>query len=213
MDAPPFLFEGLDDMTTPELDRILDAAPIGIAVQAPDGKFVRANRAYLEMVGFSLEELLMRTWHEVTHPADVRAQARVMDHVRDNGKPEDFVKRYVTKAGRSCWARDTFGATDSGETVVYVVPELEAEADSSPTLVRSVGAFVVSNYKTGIMLFATAFGSIWAQYQSFVGRIEIAERRATQAERDVDTLRPLLLKLRGEFNEERDAAPDATALP
>lgn len=192
-------------MTTPEIDRILDAAPIGVAVQDAAGKFVRANRAYLDMVGFSLEELLDMSWREITHPADAKAQARIMDAVRQSGRPADFVKRFVTKAGRAVWARATFGMTEGGDAVVFVVPEPDAEPP--PTLVQSLGRTVMENWKTGAMLIATAVGSIWAQYQSFVVRIESAERRAAQAEHDVDLLKPLLLKLRGEVDQAHPADP------
>lgn len=192
-------------MTTPELDHVLDAAPIGVAVQDANGKFLRANRAFLDMLGMSFAELSDRTWHEVTHPADVKSQARVMGHVFTAGEPEDFVKRYVTKTGRVIWARLTFDRTDSDKIVVFAVPMPEAEPPEAHWI-GNLGKAIMENWKTGFMLVATAFGSIWAQYQSFVGRIENAERRATQAERDVELLRPLLLKLQVQVK--ADHAPE-----
>jgi PAS domain S-box-containing protein len=48
----------------------IDEAPIGIALVALDGRFVRVNRALCEIVGYSSGELTELTFQAITHPDD-----------------------------------------------------------------------------------------------------------------------------------------------
>ncbi|MFQ6103281.1 MAG: PAS domain S-box protein [Candidatus Glassbacteria bacterium] len=45
-----------------------DHAAIGRALASIDGRFIRVNRAMCEMTGYTEEELLNKTWMEMTHP-------------------------------------------------------------------------------------------------------------------------------------------------
>src|SRR6185369_11753255 len=51
--------------------RIFEDSPVGMAVLGPDHKFRMLNHALLHMLGYTEEELIGRTYHEVTHPEDV----------------------------------------------------------------------------------------------------------------------------------------------
>jgi PAS domain S-box-containing protein len=46
-------------------------APIGMALVAPEGRWVKVNRAICAIVGYSEAELLARTFQEITHPDDL----------------------------------------------------------------------------------------------------------------------------------------------
>lgn len=46
-------------------------APIGMALVAPDGGFLRVNRALSEIVGYPPDELVTKTLQEITHPDDL----------------------------------------------------------------------------------------------------------------------------------------------
>jgi PAS domain S-box-containing protein len=46
-------------------------APIGMALVAPEGRWVKVNRALCELVGYSEAELLARTFQDITHPDDL----------------------------------------------------------------------------------------------------------------------------------------------
>jgi PAS domain S-box-containing protein len=49
---------------------LFDHAAVGIALVAPDGRWLEANPGLCALLGFEREELLGRTVLEVTHPAD-----------------------------------------------------------------------------------------------------------------------------------------------
>ena len=43
----------------------------GVALVSPEGHFVEVNRSLCELVGYSVEELLARTFQDITHPDDL----------------------------------------------------------------------------------------------------------------------------------------------
>ena len=51
----------------------IDEAPIGMALVALDGRFVRVNQALCEIVGYSADELTELTFQAITHPDDLNA--------------------------------------------------------------------------------------------------------------------------------------------
>ncbi len=46
-------------------------APIGVALVAPDGRWLKVNRALCSLVGYSEAELLARNFQDITHPEDL----------------------------------------------------------------------------------------------------------------------------------------------
>ncbi|MBA4062532.1 MAG: hypothetical protein C0501_02275 [Isosphaera sp.] len=83
----------------------IEHAAIGMALVAPDGRFLRVNRALCAIVGYSDQELLTRTFQNLTHPDDLQAD---LDQVRRMLAGEivtyQMEKRYVHKAGHVVWA-------------------------------------------------------------------------------------------------------------
>ena len=49
----------------------IDEAPTGMALVSLDGRFVRVNRAFCEVVGYGPAELTKLTFQDLTHPEDV----------------------------------------------------------------------------------------------------------------------------------------------
>jgi len=75
-----------------------DGAPIGMALVALDGRFIRVNRALCEIVGYSSGELTGRSFYAITHPDDLDAdRAAAGQLVRGEIPRYHRDKRYVTK--------------------------------------------------------------------------------------------------------------------
>ena len=53
-----------------------DEAPIGMAMNALDGRFLRVNRALCEITGYSREQLEANTYRSITHPDDLARSER-----------------------------------------------------------------------------------------------------------------------------------------
>jgi diguanylate cyclase (GGDEF)-like protein/PAS domain S-box-containing protein len=79
-------------------------APIGIALVLPDGAFMRVNRALCELVGYPAEELVTKTFQELTHPEDLDSD---LDHVRQvlagDLRSYEMEKRYFHRDGHIVW--------------------------------------------------------------------------------------------------------------
>lgn len=53
------------------LREAFDFATIGMALVAPDGRWLRVNRSLCEMIGYTSEELLQIRFQDITHPDDL----------------------------------------------------------------------------------------------------------------------------------------------
>jgi diguanylate cyclase (GGDEF)-like protein/PAS domain S-box-containing protein len=81
-----------------------DDAPIGMALVGLDGSWLRVNDALVRMVGHSRDELLSRTFQEITHPDDVQADvALVEETVHGVRSGYEMEKRYVRADGTAVW--------------------------------------------------------------------------------------------------------------
>ena len=81
-----------------------EQAAVGIALVAPDGRWVQANRKLCDIVGYSRDELLTRTFQDITHPDDLDTD---LSHLRKllAGEIETYSleKRYLRKGGAIVW--------------------------------------------------------------------------------------------------------------
>lgn len=81
-------------------------APIGIALTAPDGRYIKVNRALCDMLGYTADELQRKTWQEITYPDDIEADWNRSCQILE-GKSSAYQmreKRYLSKSGNIVWA-------------------------------------------------------------------------------------------------------------
>jgi PAS domain S-box-containing protein len=102
-------------------------AAVGIAHIAPDGRWLRVNRALGRMLGYPLDELLTKSFQDVTHPDDLAADLAQIELMRagaiDNYEVE---KRYLRKDGSIVWGRNTVGCVRrEDKSVDYLVSVVE----------------------------------------------------------------------------------------
>lgn len=78
----------------------VDEAPIGMALVALDGRFVRVNRALCELVGYSSDELTELNFQAITHPDDLDTDLALAGQLARGEIPRyQFGKRYIRKDG------------------------------------------------------------------------------------------------------------------
>ena len=81
-----------------------DGAAIGMAMVAPDGRWLRVNDALVELLGYERDELLDRTFLDLTHPDDLdRDLEAVADVLAGRISWYHMEKRYIRKDGRVIW--------------------------------------------------------------------------------------------------------------
>jgi PAS domain S-box-containing protein len=81
-----------------------EQAAVGISHVSIEGKFIRLNQRFCDIVGYSHEELIQLTYQEITHPDDLEADIKYHKQVLE-GEIENFTieKRYIRKNETSVW--------------------------------------------------------------------------------------------------------------
>jgi PAS domain S-box-containing protein len=79
-------------------------AAVGIAHTHPSGRFLRVNEKFCTVVGYPREELLQRTYQDITHPDDLTASIEVSAAALRGESPGlPLEKRYLRKDGSLVW--------------------------------------------------------------------------------------------------------------
>lgn len=85
---------------------LFEEGPIGMALTSAEGSLVSANRAFLDMLGYSKNELIGRSFFELTHPEDIQADRALNEKLFSKMLPKYQVeKRYLTKKGGTIWCK------------------------------------------------------------------------------------------------------------
>jgi len=115
-----------------------EQAPVGILNVAPDGKLLKANQRFCELLGYSYEEIRGRRYSDFTHPDDLQTTAALYDNLlagRDS--VHSLEKRYLCKNGQVVWGNLTLSRLlkDSSEPpiIVAVIEDITARKQAEET--------------------------------------------------------------------------------
>jgi len=88
--------------------KFFEEAPIGISVIDLDGRFLKVNKTYCEMLGYLEPELDQLTFAAITHPEDVHKDLRYTEQLfkAEIGSYQSE-KRYIKKNGEILWVNLT----------------------------------------------------------------------------------------------------------
>jgi len=93
-----------------------EQAAVGIAHLAPSGAWLQVNQRLCEIVGYTREELLRRTFQDITHPDDLDADLAYVGQVLANEIPTySMEKRYIRKDGSLVWINLTVSLVREAE--------------------------------------------------------------------------------------------------
>ncbi|HEY9649040.1 MAG TPA: PAS domain S-box protein [Coleofasciculaceae cyanobacterium] len=85
-----------------------EQAAVGINHATLDGRFIRVNQKFCDITGYSREELLERTFHDITHPEDLPIDLeRVRSLLAGERDTYSREKRFIRKDGQSIWVQIT----------------------------------------------------------------------------------------------------------
>ena len=107
--------------------RSFESAATGMALVSIEGRLLQVNESLCELLGYSAEELLVRTFQEITHPDDVELYA---DDTRRllAGEIRSYTgeKRYVHRDGSIVWALLSVSlATMADGTPLHFVSQIQ----------------------------------------------------------------------------------------
>jgi PAS domain S-box-containing protein len=77
---------------------------IGMVLVSIKGKFLKVNDSLCAMLGYAAQELISKTFQEITHPDDLEADLSLLQKTL-NGELKNYQmeKRYFTKSGKVIW--------------------------------------------------------------------------------------------------------------
>jgi len=114
-------------------------AAVGIAHVAPNGRWLEVNRRLLDMLGYTREELLARTFQDITYPPDLDPDLDLVRRMLE-GELSTYTmeKRYVRKDETLVWVDLTVSlvrdAAENPKYFISVVQDVDARKQAERKL-------------------------------------------------------------------------------
>ncbi len=105
---------------------VFEAAAIGMAIVDIDGRFVQVNKALCQLVGYTSDELLKKTFIDITHPDDLQTDLGYVKQLLDGTLSNyQLEKRYFHKDGHIIWILLTGSVVhDTNQNVKYFIAQI-----------------------------------------------------------------------------------------
>ncbi len=85
-----------------------EQAAVGMAHLTPDGRWVRVNHKLCQILGYEAEDLVGRSFQELTHPEDLARNLELVQEVRSGESSHASLdKRYLRRDGSPVWVHLT----------------------------------------------------------------------------------------------------------
>ncbi|HYD33436.1 MAG TPA: diguanylate cyclase [Methylophilaceae bacterium] len=115
-------------------------SPIGMAILGTDGRWLKANNALCEMLGYSEEELMSRTMLDLTHPEDMHNNLNML-HQSVSGELDQYrvEARYFHKNGNTLWISSSISKiVDGAGNPMHLIAQMEniTDAKSNQELIQ-----------------------------------------------------------------------------
>jgi PAS domain S-box-containing protein len=115
---------------------------IGMALVAPDGRWLRVNSSLCRIVGYSPAELLGTTFQAITHPEDLDTDVEFVQRMLDGAIPHyQLEKRYIHKDGHLVWILLSVSLVRDGDGrplyFVSQIQDISARKEAEARLIES----------------------------------------------------------------------------
>jgi diguanylate cyclase (GGDEF)-like protein/PAS domain S-box-containing protein len=145
-------------------------APIGMAMADLEGRVMRANPAYGEIVGWNPEDMIGVCVHDLTHPDDQESSSMEMKRLIDTGSiGYQIEKRYIHRDGHEVWVAVSVSCVrDEQDRPLYLIGQVENITERRALRERLAYA-AIHDPLTGL-----------PNRELFMDRLEVALRRAAR---------------------------------
>ncbi len=168
-----------------EFETIFNTSKDGIAILNLESKFLDCNQAYLDMTGFSKEELLSKFCIELTIPEDLDRSKEVFRKVKEQGYFENFEKTCLIAEGETLQVNMSLALMPDKERVLISVKnvtglkilEQQAKLISMGEMIGNIAhqwrqpLSIISTSATGMLLqkeFANLSDENFIKYCNFI---------------------------------------------
>ena len=119
-----------------------DHAAIGMALVAPDGRWLRVNRSVTDITGYTEEELLRLRFQDITHPDDVDLDVANAEKMLCGETTTYYMeKRYIHKSGSTVWVQLSVSLVcdDDRKPLFFIsqIQDITARKESEEKLARA----------------------------------------------------------------------------
>ena len=161
-----------------------DYAAIGMALAAPNGRWLKVNRSLCGIVGYSEVELLGLTYNDITHPDDLaKITAYAAKLLAGEIATYEIEKRYVHKKGHNVHVLLSMSLVrDGSDAPLYLICQVQdisarkaaedalfAEQERARVTLNSIGDAVLTTDMAGNVTFLNAVGEKmtgWSRQQA-----------------------------------------------
>jgi len=103
-----------------------EQAAVGVCLCSRSGQYMRVNRRYCEITGYSEAELLVRDFREVTHAEDVQQQENLRDALTESKRDTFSVeRRMIRRDGEVVWVHLTVSLVHSSQGTGQIMEMIE----------------------------------------------------------------------------------------
>jgi PAS domain S-box-containing protein len=132
---------------------LFESAPIGMGILSLDTRFLRVNKAFCDIVGYTESELLGRSVMDITHPDDVDTNMALDQQLLDSGSASfEMRKRYVHKSGRTVPVilKVTLGRRTNGQPSYFIGQVIDLTEIKQAELDQETHGQVLDNMIEGV---------------------------------------------------------------
>src|SRR5262245_28441230 len=137
---------------------IFENAAVGIARVAPDGRWLEVNQRLCDIVGYDCEELMTKTFGDITHQDDLEQDLEAMRRMLA-GEVETYLreKRYYRKDGSVVWANLTVSlvrkADGAPDYFVSIIEDISARKRAEEKLREREERLSLASWASGLGVF------------------------------------------------------------
>jgi len=104
-----------------------ESAALGMVLVSPDGRYLKVNSYFCQMLGYTEKELLTKVFNDVTHPDDYHIGMEILRQVVEGTISFGWAeKRYLRKDGRIVWVMlSTSPVLDPMDKPMYLVSHIQ----------------------------------------------------------------------------------------